>query len=212
MRRQRVDYSGFRLSRVKEPQFRHVLLFGTWIIYFILFLLTENLIPPERCHIMHCAVDDMIPFNEYFLIFYTGWYLLVAGSLAYYFLYDVQRFKELDLYIFVTQVVAMAVYIVYPSIQDLRPTEFARDNFFTHLAQAFYHFDTNTNVCPSLHVIGSMAVVLVLALLYALLLSASVAPTLFLAVCLVLLVIVCVLMWRYLGHGGSARFAALQAD
>ena len=59
---------------------------------------------------------------------------------------------------------------------------------------------------------GSMAVVLVLALLYALLLSASVAPTLFLAVCLVLLVIVCVLMWRYLGHGGSARFAALQAD
>lgn len=27
------------------------------------------------------------------------------------------------------------------------------------MAQAFYNFDTNTNVCPSLHVIGSMAVV-----------------------------------------------------
>lgn len=158
MHRQRVDYSGFRLSRVKEPQFRHVLLFGTWIIYFILFLLTENLIPPERCHIMHCAVDDMIPFNEYFLIFYTGWYLLVAGSLAYYFLYDVQRFKELDLYIFVTQVVAMAIYILFPSRQDLRPAVFPRENFFTWVMGLIYTLDTDTGVCPSLHVAYSLAI------------------------------------------------------
>lgn len=158
LRRQRVDYSGFRLSRVKEPQFRHVLLFGTWIIYFILFLLTENLIPPERCHIMHCAVDDMIPFNEYFLIFYTGWYLLVAGSLAYYFLYDVQRFKELDLYIFVTQVVAMAIYILFPSRQDLRPAVFPRENFFTWVMGLIYTLDTDTGVCPSLHVAYSLAI------------------------------------------------------
>lgn len=158
MRRQRVDYSGFRLSRVKEPQFRHVLLFGTWVIYFILYFLTENLIPAEKCHIMHCAVDDMIPFNEYFLIFYTGWYLLVAGSLAYYFFYDVQKFKELDLYIFVTQMVAMTIYILFPSRQDLRPTVFPRENFFTWVMGLIYAFDTDTGVCPSLHVAYSLAI------------------------------------------------------
>lgn len=158
MKRQMVDYRGFRLSRIKEPQFRHVLLFGTWIIYFILYFLTENLIPAEKCHVMHCALDDVIPFNEYFLIFYTGWYLLVAGSLAYYFFYDVQRFKQLDLYMFVTQIVAMAIYILFPSRQDLRPEVFPRENFFTWIMGLIYTFDTNTGVCPSLHVAYSLAI------------------------------------------------------
>ena len=44
---------------------------------------------------VHCFLDDVIPFNEYFLIFYGGWYVLVAGSLLYYFFYDVRRFREL---------------------------------------------------------------------------------------------------------------------
>ena len=59
---------------------------------------------------------------------------------------------------------------------------------------------------------GSMAVVLVLALLYALLLASTVAPILFLTICFVLLATTCTLMWRYLAHGGSLRFAALQTD
>lgn len=59
---------------------------------------------------------------------------------------------------------------------------------------------------------GSMAVVLVLSLLYVLLLASTVAPILFLAICLALLAIACTLMWRYLAHGGSLRFAALQTD
>ena len=100
----------------------------------------------------------MIPFNEYFLIFYTGWYLLVAGSLAYYFFYDVQRFKELDLYIFVTQVVAMAIYILFPSRQDLRPAVFPRENFFTWVMGLIYTLDTDTGVCPSLHVAYSLVI------------------------------------------------------
>ena len=59
---------------------------------------------------------------------------------------------------------------------------------------------------------GSMAVVLVLSLLYALLLASTVAPILFLTICFVLLATACTLMWRYLAHGGSLRFAALQTD
>ena len=116
-----VDYRQFRLKRINEPQFAHVKLWLTWLLYFALYFLTENLIPAEKCHVMHCFLDDLIPFNEYFLIFYTGWYLLVAGSLLYYFFYDVGRFRELDLYIFITQMVAMACYIFFPSRQDLRP-------------------------------------------------------------------------------------------
>lgn len=158
MKRQKVDYHGFRLSRINEPRFRHLWLLGTWLIYFALYFLTENLIPAERCHVMHCFLDDLLPFNEYFLIFYTGWYLLVFGSVAYYLMYDVKRFRELDLYIFVTQMVAMFFYIVLPSRQDLRPAAFPRENFFTWVMGLIYTFDTDTGVCPSLHVAYSWAI------------------------------------------------------
>ena len=158
MKRQRVDYTGFSLSRLNEPRFSHIKLLGGWIIYFILFFLTENLIPREKCHPIHCWLDDVLPFNEFFLIFYCGWFLLVFGSLLYYLLYDVERFKKLQIYIMCTQAIAMFIYIVYPSRQDLRPEVFPRENILTALMSFIYTFDTSTGVCPSLHVGYSMAI------------------------------------------------------
>ena len=157
-----VDYRDFRFSRLGEPRFAHVKLWLTWAVYFCLFFLTENLIPAEKCHPVHCFLDDIIPFNEYFLIFYCGWYVLVVGSLLYYFFYDVQRFRELDLYIVTTQMAAMACYIFWPSRQDLRPEVFPRENVFTWIMGLIYTFDTNTGVCPSLHVAYSLAIVSVM--------------------------------------------------
>lgn len=156
--RERYDYSGFRLKRISEPRFVHVKLLGTWLIYFVFYFLTENLIPAENCHLIHCIVDDWIPFCEYWVIFYVGWYLLVVGSLAYYFFYDVKRFCQLELYIFVTQAVAMACYILFPSRQDLRPEVFPRENIFTWILGLIYSFDTSTGVFPSLHVAYSLAI------------------------------------------------------
>lgn len=156
--RKKYDYSGFRLSRLSEPRFSHILLLGTWLIYFALYFLTENLIPAENCHPMHCIVDDWIPFSEYWVVFYVGWYFLVAGSIAYYLFYDVKRFRELVLYIFVTQMVAMVCYILLPSRQDMRPVVFPRENIFTWILGLIYAFDTNTGVCPSLHVAYSLAI------------------------------------------------------
>ena len=158
MKRQRVDYTGFSLSRLNEPRFSHIKLLGGWIIYFILYFLTENLIPRENCNPIHCWLDDVIPFNEFFLIFYCGWFLLVFGSLLYYLLYDVERFKKLQIYIMCTQAIAMFIYIVYPSRQDLRPEVFPRENILTALMSFIYTFDTSTGVCPSLHVGYSMAI------------------------------------------------------
>lgn len=156
--RKLYDYSGFRLSRISEPRFAHVKLLGTWLVYFALYVLTENLIPAEKCHPMRCIVDDWIPFNEYWLVLYVGWYLLIVTSLGYYFFYDVKRFRQLELYIFITQMVAMACYILWPSRQDLRPEVFPRENIFTWVLGLLYSFDTNTGVCPSLHVAYSLAI------------------------------------------------------
>ena len=153
-----VDYSGFSLRRLNEPRFSHVKLLGGWIFYFTMYFITENLIPASACHPMHCALDDIIPFNEFFLIFYVGWYALVFCSLAYTLFFDVPNFKKIQTYIIITQVIAMTCYVVWPTRQDLRPTVFERDNFLTALTAFIYSFDTSTGVCPSLHVGYSLGI------------------------------------------------------
>ena len=159
MKKPVVDYRQFRLSKINEPRFAHLkLFFISWIGYFTLYFLTENLIPVERCHPMHCFLDDLIPFCEFFAIFYVFWYALVFGYLVYYLLYDIDRFKKLQIFIMVTQIIAMLCYILYPSRQDLRPEVFPRENFLTAVMAFIYSFDTNTGVCPSLHVAYSMGI------------------------------------------------------
>ena len=158
MKKPVVDYRELRLSRLNEPRFAHLKLLGGWIVYFALYFLTENLIPAERCHVVHCALDDVIPFNEGFLVFYCYWYVLLVGSLLWFLLYDIRSFKRLQVYIMITQAVAMAAYILWPSVQWLRPASFERDNLLTRLMAFIYAFDTPTGVCPSLHVAYSLGI------------------------------------------------------
>ena len=158
MRKPVVDYRTFRLSKINEPQFRHLLFLLGWVGYFSLYFLTENLIPYEKCYPIHCVLDDIIPFCEYFVIPYVGWYLLIVGSLIYFALYNPDSFKNMSKFIIVTQIVAMAIYIIFPNRQDLRPEVFARDNIFTDIVGLLYRFDTSTNVCPSLHVAYSVGI------------------------------------------------------
>ena len=156
--KQRVDYSGFSLRRLNEPRFSHMKLLAGWLGYFALYFITENLIPYDKCHVVWCRLDDLIPFNEYFAIFYVGWYALVFGALAYTLFFDVENFKKIQIFIMITQAVAMAVYIIWPSRQDLRPDVFPRNNFLTSLMAFIYSFDTSTGVCPSLHVAYSLGI------------------------------------------------------
>ena len=158
MKKPAVDYSKFRLSELNTPQFSHLKLLVGWVIYFALYFLTENLIPVEKCHVVHIGLDDIIPFCEWFLIPYVFWYVLIVFSLGYFALYDVDSFKKLQTYIMITQFVAMAVYIIYPNCQDLRPATFPRDNFLTDCIGLIYAFDTNTGVCPSLHCAYSIGI------------------------------------------------------
>ncbi len=158
MKKPVVDYRTFRLSKINQPEFRHLLFLLGWVGYFALYFLTENLIPHSRCYPVHSKLDDIIPFCEIFVIPYVGWYLLIVGSLLYFALYNPDNFKNMMKFIIVTQVIAMAIYIIFPNRQDLRPAEFPRDNIFTDIVGLLYTFDTSTCVCPSLHVAYSIGI------------------------------------------------------
>ena len=159
MKKTVVDYKEFRLSSLADPRFNHLLYLFDWVAFFIMYFITENLIPAKNCYVVHSPVDDIIPFCEVFIIPYVLWYVWIAATLLYFMFYNPDNFKSVMKFIIVTQVVAMAVYIVFPNMQELRPAEFERDNVFTKAVSILYSIDTNTNVCPSLHVAYSLGLV-----------------------------------------------------
>lgn len=152
------EYSKLNLKTIKEKQYRHLFLLLGWVWYLLMYYLTEQFIPIEKCHVVHCAVDDIIPFVEQFVLGYCFWYVLLVFSLAYFLFYDVESFKGLQIYIIVTQVVAVIVYIIWPSVQLLRPEVFENHNIFTWILGIIYAVDTPTGVCPSLHVAYSLGI------------------------------------------------------
>ena len=158
MAKTKYDYTGFRLSKLRDPRFSHFLLLLGWLGYFLMYFLTENLIAVENCHPVHCRIDDMIPFCEWFVIPYVGWYFLIIFSLLWFAFYNVENFKRLQLFIIVTQIIATVVYIVYPTRQDLRPDTLPSDNLLAGLVGLLYSADTNTGVCPSLHCAYSIGI------------------------------------------------------
>ena len=153
-----VDYRKFRLSRLNTDQFRHLKLLLFWPVFGMFFLFVERLRPAAHYHVIHCVLDDLIPFCEYFLIPYLLWFLALGGMLLYTLLFDVRSFRRFMTFVILTYSATMVIYLLYPTCQELRPESFVRDNVFTRFIGWYYVFDTNTNVCPSLHVIGAAAV------------------------------------------------------
>ncbi|MGN0592277.1 MAG: phosphatidic acid phosphatase [Ruminococcus sp.] len=129
-----------------------------WPIYGAVFELLEWFAKPSFYHVMYCRLDDYIPFAEIFIIPYLYWFAALIGIHVYTFFKDELAFRKLMRFIIFTQTLSLVLFIVYPSIQLLRPDSMPRDNIFTHLVSYIYHIDTNTNVCPSLHVVGGVAV------------------------------------------------------
>lgn len=153
-----VDYRQFRLSKLNDESFRHLKLLLFWPIYGFFFYFVEKLYSPVRYYPMHCALDDMIPFCELFMIPYLAWFLCIVGMLLYTMLYDIGAFKRFMYFIILTYSVTIVIYLIFPTCQQLRPAAFPRDNLLTQMVGNFYAFDTNTNVCPSIHVLGALGV------------------------------------------------------
>ena len=148
-----VDYRQFRFSKLNTPEFSHVWLLLYWPLFGLGFSYVERFYPVAHYIEMHCALDDLIPFNEWFLIPYLFWFVYLIGAVAYTFFFDVPGFRRMMRFVMITYSVTLIIYFLFPTCQMLRPEVFPRDNALTRFIAGFYVFDTNTNVCPSLHVI-----------------------------------------------------------
>lgn len=153
-----TDYRSFRFNKLNSPEFKHLKYLIFWPLYGLVFLTVERLWIRSSYYPIHCPLDDRIPVCEYFLIPYMFWFVFLVGIHIYTLLYDTDSFVKLMKFIIVSYSIAILTYIIFPNCQELRPAVFERDNVFTRFLAGFYQFDTNTNVCPSIHVIGSVAV------------------------------------------------------
>ncbi len=153
-----IDYRKISLHGICKGEFSHLKLLLYWPVFGLFFLFVERFYRVDTYYPMYCPLDDRIPFCEWFLIPYFFWFVYLVGMLLYTLFYDIGGFRRMMKYIMITYSAAMIVYLIFPTCQELRPTEFVRDNLLTEVIRRFYLFDTNTNVCPSIHVIGSLAV------------------------------------------------------
>lgn len=154
-----------RIQKAANPLWQK---YGHWIyllvlpIYLIAFFVQESLIDGSAPYTsVYLPLDDLIPFFEWFYIPYVLWYPFMGVVGLYLALKDGNGFKRYMTYIGVSFFTAIALFAIFPTGQDLRPdlSTLGRENILTRAIAALYEVDTNTNVCPSLHVVGSMAAV-----------------------------------------------------
>jgi membrane-associated phospholipid phosphatase len=136
---------------------RYLLYLLPFLLSLFIFLLCEVFISEDVCHEMYSPLDDLIPFAEGFVVFYVLWYFMIIGSLIWFGMYSRESFRDLLMFMTLCQLVAIVIFIIYPNKQTLRPEVLPRANGFSALVGLIHSVDTNTNVCPSLHVAYSFA-------------------------------------------------------
>lgn len=136
---------------------KHGLLMLYFALYLPWFAYLEKTVT-THFHVIHVALDDLIPFCEYFVVPYFLWFAYIAWGFGYFYVKDKDEYFRLCAMLFTGMTVFLVVSSLYPNGHYLRPATFARDNVFVDLVRWLYRTDTPTNLFPSIHVYNSIAV------------------------------------------------------
>ena len=174
-----------RIKNIDLNKYEHAKYMLFIPVYMAIFMIEERTIGTHY-FVSHVHLDDLIPFCEWFIIPYFCWYPLMIGTGLYLFFKDAEGFKNYMLYIGAGFLLIVLFYAFFPNGQNLRPTTFDRSNFLISVVKWTYGRDTNTNVLPSLHVVGTMGA------MFALLMSKNVRKLWFKLFIIVLSISICI--------------------
>lgn len=136
-------------------KYKHAWVFAYILIYMPWFMYLEKHVTVNY-HVIHSAIDDKIPFIEYFIVPYLLWFAFIAAVFLYFFFTDVEGFYKLSKLMFTGMTIFLVISTLMPNGLNLRPLYFERDNIFVDMVKKLYRADTPTNVLPSLHVFNSL--------------------------------------------------------
>lgn len=138
-------------------KYGHVWVLGYVFIYMPWFLYLEKNVTSDYT-VMHVALDDYIPFNEYFIIPYLLWFLYMAAAIMYFFFSNKQDYYRLCAFLFIGMTVSLLVCTFFPNGTDLRISADSSKNLCSRLVALVHAADTSTNVFPSIHAYNSLGV------------------------------------------------------
>lgn len=127
-----------------------------FLVYLTWFALLEKYV--DGRYLIHSWLDTKIPFMEIFIIPYMLWFGYVAVTMVYFCLKSRRDFVRTSLFLCLGMTICLIIYTIFPSIINLRPTSFPRQNIFSYLVNFIYSVDTPTNVCPSIHCLNSIGI------------------------------------------------------
>ena len=125
------------------------------VVYLLSFSLLEKRRPVHYTEI-HMWLDDVIPFEEVFIVPYFLWFAFVAAAVLYLYFFDRKNYERAATMLYVGMTVFIVISFLFPNIQYLRPRYIPDKNVFTSLVKWIYRTDTNTNVFPSIHVYNTL--------------------------------------------------------
>lgn len=99
-------------------------------------------------------VDNIIPFNKYFIIPYLGWYIFIGFWLFYYSVVDEKIYFKILWGINLGMLICFLIYYFFPTYVQ-RP-EIRGNDIFDNLMRFVYNRDNPYNCFPSLHVFDSV--------------------------------------------------------
>lgn len=141
--------------KTQFQKYKHAWIFLYAFIYMPWFIYLEKNVTRDY-HIIHTALDDKIPFVEYFIIPYMLWFAFIAVTVGYFFFTNKTDFYRLCTFLFTGMTLFLIISTIYPNGQILRPVVFERDNIFVEMVKKLYRTDTPTNVFPSIHVYNTI--------------------------------------------------------
>jgi len=121
-------------------------------LYFIINLTTTT------AYDITIFIDNLIPFNEWFIIPYVFWYIYTFGALLILAYTDYKTYFKLLFSIVAGMLVCFLVYVIFPTTVP-RPT-IEGSNILKQLVLVIYGHDKPYNCFPSIHMMDTLLITL----------------------------------------------------
>ena len=137
-------------------EYRSGTLFLVFALLAMMFYELEGILVPR--YWMVSPLDAHIPFLPVFVLPYLVWFPFIGVGLALLFFKDREAFVPTASLLCAGFAAALIIFILFPNGQHLRPRSAGAGPFAWLVQHLVYANDTNTNCCPSLHVMNQVAV------------------------------------------------------
>lgn len=110
---------------------------------------------------VHCQLDDVIPFCKYAIVPYFAWFAWIPFTLFYLLRHGERSdFWRVCLCLFAGMTIALSCYLLLPTGLALRPYRVYGSDIFARLVRMLYAVDSSKNVCPSIHVLNTVTLMI----------------------------------------------------